>query len=318
MKHAKLSLVFFILMLTAALAGCAANGGGPSPASPSASEPGAVQEDSITVTDMKGREITLPGPADRVVALTAADCEILCAIGAYDVLVGRGEYCDWPEEVLQVPPVQSGYETNIEQIIALSPQVVLMNIMDQTEEQVAALEKAGIAVVVSDANDIEGVYTSISMIGTLMGREAEAADVIDDMKAKFKNAAEKSADKAGGSIYFEVSPLEWGLWAAGRNTFMDELAAMIGLENIFADVEGWAVISEEQVLARNPDYILTVTMFYGEGQTPEDEILGRDGWQNITAIKNGKIFGDYTNSMVRPGPRLADAVQVLYSNIYGE
>lgn len=66
---------------------------------------------SITVTDMTGREITLAEPATRIVALTASDCEILCALGAEDTLVGRGEYCDYPESILDLPVVQSGADT---------------------------------------------------------------------------------------------------------------------------------------------------------------------------------------------------------------
>ena len=120
-----------------------------------------AESTAVTVTDMAGREITLDAPATKVVALTASDCEILAALGAEDTLVGRGEYCDYPESVLEVPAVQSGADTNLEQIIALEPQVVIMAKMAQTEEQVAALEKAGIRVVVSDAQDIEGVYTAI-------------------------------------------------------------------------------------------------------------------------------------------------------------
>ena len=112
---------------------------------------------AVTVTDMTGREVTLETPAERVVALSAADCEILYALGAGDLLVGRGEYCDYPAEVLELPSVQSGYETNLEEIIALEPQVLLMSSMAQTTEQVEALEAAGIHGVVSDAQDIEGV-----------------------------------------------------------------------------------------------------------------------------------------------------------------
>ena len=62
---------------------------------------------------MLDREITLTEPATRVVALTASDCEIIWALGAGDLLVGRGEYCDYPAEVLDIPSVQSGAETNI-------------------------------------------------------------------------------------------------------------------------------------------------------------------------------------------------------------
>ena len=100
----------------------------------------ALAEGGVTVTDMMGREISLSAPASRVVALTAADCEILCALGCEDALVGRGEYCDYPASVLEKPSVQSGYETNIEQIIALEPQVVLMATMAQTVEQVEQLD----------------------------------------------------------------------------------------------------------------------------------------------------------------------------------
>ena len=270
----------------------------------------------VTVTDMMGREVTLDAPATRVVALTAADCEILCALGCEDALVGRGEYCDYPASVLEKPSVQSGYETNLEEIIALQPQVLLMGTMAQTAEQVEALEKAGIRVVVSDAQNIEGVYTAIRLIGALMGRTAEAEEMVGDMRSSFAAIAEKS-ENTGKTVYFEVSPLQWGLWAAGKGTFMDELAAMCGLTNAFADVEGWGQISEEQVLERDPDYIVTISMYYGEGPTPVEEIKGRAGWENLKAVVNDQILNADSNEISRPGPRLKDAVNTLYDFVYG-
>ena len=165
---------------------------------------------SVTVTDMTGREITLEQPATRIVALTASDCEIICALGGIDLLVGRGTYCDYPAEVQEIPSVQSGYETNIEQIIALEPQVLLMSTMAQTEEQIKALEDAGVRVVVSDAQDIEGTYTAIRMIGALLGKNEEAETVIDGMKTTFESLKGVCGD-GEKTIYFEVSPLEYGL-----------------------------------------------------------------------------------------------------------
>ena len=272
----------------------------------------------VTVTDMTGREITLEEPATRIVALSAADCEVLFAVGAGDALVGRGEYCDWPAEVLDVPSVQSGYDTNIEEIIALEPQVLLMSTMAQTEEQIEQLENAGIKVVVSDAQDIEGVYESVAMIGALMGREAEAEAVIQEMKTSFADLAEKAADIEGGTVYFEVSPLEYGLWAAGSGTFMNEIAEMLGLENIFADVDGWGEVSEEQVIERNPDYIVTITMYFGEGPTPEEEIMARPGWEDIAAVQNGAILNLQNNELSRPVPRLAEGAQMLFDFVAGD
>ena len=274
--------------------------------------------DAIVVTDMTGRTITLSEPAERVVALSAADCEVLYAVGAGDTLVGRGEYCDWPAEVLDVPSVQSGYDTNIEQIIALQPQVLLMSTMAQTEEQVQQLEDAGIRVVVSDAQDIDGVYEAVAMIGTLMGKEDQAAAVVEDMRASLDDLASQVPEGEGKTIYFEVSPLEYGLWAAGNGTFMNEIAQMLGLENIFSDVDGWGEVSEEQVIERNPDYIVTITMYFGEGPTPEEEIMSRAGWDQITAVQNGAILNLQNNELSRPVPRLAEGAAMLFDFVYGD
>ena len=203
-------------------------------------------ESGVTVTDMTGREITLEGPATKIVALTASDVEIIYALGAGDLLVGRGEYCDYPASVLDKPSVQSGYNTTLEEIIALAPQIVLMGTMAQNTDQADALAAAGIQTVISDAQDIEGVYTAIRLIGSLMGKDVEAETLIAKMQYTFTEISETGID-TGKTVYFEVSPLQWGLWTAGKGTFMDELAAMCGLTNAFADVDGWAQISEEQV-----------------------------------------------------------------------
>ena len=270
----------------------------------------------ITVVDMVGREIRLETPATRIVALTASGCEILFALGAGDTLVGRGEYCDYPVEALAVPAVQSGASTNIEQIIALEPQVVILSIMGQTKEQAAALEAAGIQVVASDAQDIAGVYADIELIGAITGMAEEASALIKGMRASFEAMEEKALGDGSKSVYFEVSPLQWGLWTAGSGTFMDELALMLGLQNAFGDVQGWGEISQEQVLERDPDYIVTIAMYFGEGPTPVEEILSREGWKDLRAVKNGTILLVDSDVISRPGPRLVEAAEVLYRFVY--
>ena len=278
---------------------------------------GAPRAQGRTVTDMKGRNVELSEDVTRVVALTAADCEIVYAIGAGDAVVGRGEYCDYPQEALSVPAVQSGAETNIEQIVALTPQVVFMDTMDQSAEQIQQLEAAGIQVVVSDAVDIEGVYESISVIGQVMGREDEAREVIDGMKRDFQELSDKAAAIADEpTVYFEISPLEYGLWTAGKGTFMDETASLLHAKNAFADVEGWAGISEEQVIQRDPEFMVTTEKYAGSGPTPEQKIRERDGWENLRAVRDGHILNLSDDSLVRPGPRLADGARQLYEFLY--
>lgn len=274
----------------------------------------AMAEDaSITITDMHGREIVLTEPVTRIVALTPADCEILCAIGCEDTLVGRGKYCDYPESILNLPELATGDNLNVEEILALEPQVVLMSDMNQTDEQVKLLEENGVQVVMSETTDIEGVYTAIRMIGELMGKDAEAEAVIADMQATFDYIA-SACEPSDKTIYFEVMPLEWGLWSAGANTFMHELAGICGMQNAFSDIDGWQEVSEEQVIERDPDYIVLVT---GMGETAVDEVLGREGWGEMKAIQNEAIYNADSYAMTRPGPRLKDAAIDLYEFLYG-
>ena len=274
-------------------------------------------EAAIAFTDMYGRDVSLEKPAERIVVLTAADCEILYAIGAGERIIGRGEYCTYPEEVSEVPMVKSGRETNIEQIISLGPDVVMMNKMDQTVEQMDALENAGIKVVVNDADDIAGVYRSIENVGLVTGLNDEAKALADQMRASFDEISKFSTGDGSKTIYFEVSPLEYGLWAGGKNTFMHEIAGMLGLTNIFEDVNGWGQVSEEQVLSRNPDYIVTVTMFYDSDITPSEEIMSREGWSSVSAVKSGNVLSVDSDELSRPGPRIAKAAREIYDFIYG-
>lgn len=268
---------------------------------------------AITVTDMFGREVTIEGPVTRVIAMEPSDCEMLCAIGCEDALVGRGKYCDYPASVLELPAVQSGANTNLEEILALNPQVVIMSGMEHTTEQVELLEQNGIRVIGTDANSIEEVYTNIRLLGTIMGKEAEAEAVVAEMQKTFADVAAKS-ETCDKTIYFEVMPLEWGLWSAGTNTFMHELAEICGMKNAFADIDGWQQVSQEQVIERDPDYIVLVT---GMGETAVDEVLGRAGWGEMKAIRNKAVYNADSYAMTRPAPRLMEAVMDLYNFLNG-
>ena len=278
----------------------------------------AMQAETLEFTDMADRAVKLDKAVQRIVALQPADCEVLFAIGAGDLLVGRGEYCDYPAEVLEVPSVQSGFETNYEQIIALAPDVVILTKMAQSVEDIKKLEEAGITVIVSDAQSIQGVYSAISMLGQITGKADEAAELVASMTLSFAALAEKTKDKEGGSVYFEVSPLAFGLWVAGAGTFMDEIATILNLKNAFDDIEGWQAISEEQVLTRDPDIIVTTTMYFGEGPTPVEELTGRTSWDSLKAVQNGRVFNADADAITRPGPRLVEAAQAFYDFLYGE
>jgi iron complex transport system substrate-binding protein len=326
MKKGKLLKLICIAAALALVMSLAAGCGGGSGDAPAAGGSGSgsgsaapAADTSIVFTDDSGKEITLDAPAQNIVALQPGDCEILYALGIGDRIIGRGEYCDYPAEVLDVTPVNSGDDTNVEQIIALKPDVVVMGAMAQKPENAEQIEAAGITVIATGSSEtLESVYANIAMLGKATGKPDEATALIEGMQATFEKVSADAAGKEGGSIYFEVSPLEYGLWTAGQGTFMQEIADMLGLKNIFGETESWSQVSEEQVIAANPDNIVTITMYFGEGPLPEDEIKARAGWSEISAIKNNHVWAFGNNELARPGPRLAEAAQMLYDYVYGK
>ena len=113
-------------------------------------------------------------------------------------------------------------------------------------------------------------------------------------------------------------PHRVNFYECGEFTDAVQIAEMLGLKNCFDDVDGWAGISEEQVLERNPDYIVTITMYFGEGPTPEEEIMSRPGWGEVTAVANHAILNLQNNELSRPIPRLLDGAQMLFDFVTAE
>jgi len=326
-KTAKLiTLTLALALILALAASCAAApaetspspvAASPTPVTSATPEPEATPTPDtyypLTITDMMGLEVTISKPVEKAIVLTAGDAEIVYALGKGDIVIGRGAYCDYPEEILSLPSLESGYETNVEQIIAMQPDIVFLGTMNQSAAQIQQIKDAGIPVVVSNAQTIEETYTAIEMIGKALNVSDEAEEIITGMKAAFASLSAMQPDP-GKTVYIEVSSLVWGTpWTAGKGSFMDDIVTVLGLTNIFSDLDGaWAEVSEEQIIERNPDYIVTVRMYYGDDQPDEvEEISSRAGWENVTAVKNGAIYLVADDSMTRPAPRLVNGATDL-------
>ena len=122
------------------------------------------------------------------------------AIGAGGAVVGCGTFCNYPAEVSEIAKVGSGNEMNVEQILALEPDLVVMTKMGHTEEQVAALEEKGLPVLVTDAQTIADTYECLKLLGQVTGREAEAEAVAAGMQERLEAVAAK-VQESGLTVY---------------------------------------------------------------------------------------------------------------------
>jgi iron complex transport system substrate-binding protein len=185
-----------------------------------------------------------------------------------------------------------------------------MSSMAQDSAVVDQLSASSVPTLVFEATTIEGIYQNIRALGQALGREEQAEGLVGEMEGKFDHAREVAADRKGEDVpvvYFEVSPIEYGLWTAGAGTFMQEAADLLGATNAFGDLDGWASVSEEQVIDRAPTIIVTTS-------TDEDavrEICSRPSWQHVPAVADRRVLAVPNDMFTRPGPRVADATVML-------
>lgn len=270
----------------------------------------------VSLTDLAGRSVTLDKAAEKIVVIEPGDLEILHALGGMNKVVGIGGFCNYPAEEVKNIPVVSGFEgPNLEAIVALKPDVVVMSTMGLKEGVLDSMEKAGLKVVLTKASNLEGVYQAIDLMGKVSALEDAAKALSASMQAQIESYAALHQGKSAGSVYFEVSPLQYGLWAAGADSFMHDLAKTIGLENVFGDVSGWAEVSAEKVIEKNPDFIISTG--FGDPAEVKKEIMERKGWENVNAIKNDKVFVVNADIFSRPGPRLLEALSELVKIVLG-
>jgi iron complex transport system substrate-binding protein len=319
------------LLLTAALTACLLFGcalPSPVPADDSATAQNEEAYDDvgtidsaplISVTDMTGNVINMDAFASRIVVLDAADCEILFAIGAGEQVVGRVEECDYPEAAGTIPYVTAGGLIDSDLILAQNPQVVVMT-AEQAQDSglLTTLRDAEVQTIVTNVTDFNDLYSAITLLGAIADRVAEAGSLVANLLTAF--AAIQSQTDGGNekTVYFELSPLADGLQTAGSGTLLNSVALLLGLRNEFEDLEGYVDLTAEDVINRSPDIIVTIAPDAADGTTAADEILARPGWESVHAVVSKSVYAVDGASLLRSGPRLIDAVQALYTSIYGE
>ena len=263
----------------------------------------------VEVTDSNGTVVTIEAAPEKIVSVAPNMTELIFALGYGDKLVGRTEYCDYPEEALTVQTIGSLYSPDIEAIVALEPDLVLVS-THFSEENVAKLNELGIAVVtLYEENDIYGVYTMIETLGTIVNRVEEANTLVQNMKDTFDEVATAVSGQEQPTVYYVVGYGEGGDYTAGGDTFVNGLITLAGGDNIAKDVSGWSY-SLESLLEADPEIIIVRN---GEAAN----FMATENYADLTAVKEGRVYEMNTDGLLdRQGYRNAEGVKELAKIFY--
>ncbi|KRF64644.1 metal ABC transporter substrate-binding protein [Bacillus sp. Soil768D1] len=268
---------------------------------------------AYTVTDDTGKKIKFDKIPETVVSLQPSNTEILFELGLGDKVVGVTDFDNYPEEAKDIEHVSDSVNINAEKIISLKPDAIIAyTIGDETTMK--PLEDAGIPVfIIKSATNFDDVYGDIGQIAEVMGVAEKGEKLVKDIQNQITSVEEKieTLDEKE-QTYFEISPAP-EIYTTGSETFQQEILETAGIENIFADQKGWVKVSDEEIVKRNPNAIITTATYADDAV---DEIKSRKGWEDINAVKNDQVYLLDENIMSRPGPRIGEAVELAAKTVY--
>lgn len=257
---------------------------------------------ALQIIDDKGVVVNFERPPQRIVSLLPSLAETVCELGRCERLVGVDRYSTYPASLQKLPQVGGGLDPNIEQIVALRPDVVLMATSSRAGDRLRAL---GIKVVALEPKTHADVQRVMLKIGELL-EVPDAQRIWRAIDAAVMAAAQSLPPGVRGTrVYFEVNP---GPYAAGEASFIGETLTRLGVKNIVpASLGPFPKLNPEYIVRANPDLIMV-------GQRSVDGMMQRPGWHSLRAMRGQNLCvfpAEESDTLVRPGPRMAEGARIM-------
>ena len=261
-----------------------------------------------TVTDDYGRTVVVPSHPQRVVSLSPAVTEIIYALGAEDLLVGRTDFCVYPAEAEQIPSIGGISNLNIEKILSLNPDLVISGSMvgKKATDQMDAMGTPMVCVI--EKPRFEALYDNITAIGQLVGKSKEADSLNDVLRNRVSQLSTLNSQLS--TCYYVVGFGAGGNFTAGGNTFINDIIRMAGGRNIAEDIDGWSY-SLEALMKQDPDYIIV-------RREDSAAFCGMKPYNTLSAVRNGRVIGIVSGTLDLQVPRNIDAILYLSQRMKNE
>jgi iron complex transport system substrate-binding protein len=263
----------------------------------------------LTVTDDGGQAVTLPQPAQRIVALAPHITEQLFAIGVGDRIVGTTEYADFPPAAQSIVRVGRAHSLDLERIGALRPDLIVVWGSGFPPALIDALRRLRAPVYVNEPGALDSVATSLERLGTLTAAP-KAAEAAADFRGRLAALRARYAGRSEVRVFYQI----WSqpLMTLGRPHVLTEAIHVCGGRNVFGTLAPIAPqVGTEAVIAAAPQLIATA-----EADAKPSGAL--DMWRRfaaLPAVRNDLLVTLDGNKINRHSPRMLDEVAVLCEHI---
>jgi len=265
----------------------------------------------IDITDDFGNTFTIEKSPERIVSLSPCNTEILFAVGAGDKVVGGTTYDMYPPEAVNLSKIGGFSSVNIEQVINLSPDLILAQ-YGNGEETINALKKLNLTVISLHPKTVDDILDNILLVGNITENDDTAISLTADMIRQMENITRQTEnipdERKPGVLY-----IVWHdpIYAAGLGSYPDDLITMAGGKNIIKG-EGWPIISLEQIIDKNPDIIICSGMG-GGSYTIMEAITNNSVLAQTDAVKKKKVYPIADPNIIElAGPRIVEGLFQLH------
>jgi len=278
------------------------------------------REERKLITDRAGYEVLVPAQIEKIISTAPATTEIIAALGLGDKIIATDRYSkDLPGISSNLQELDFLYP-DTETIINLNPDIIVANGINKHGtggDPFLIIKENGIPVVyVPMSNSIEDIYKDIQFIAGMLRKSSEGEAIVNSMKNQIAEISETGKTiKNKKKVYFEIAPPPQ-IVALGGGTYMNEMIELIGAVNIFGKERGILFPSEESIIMRNPDVILTNIYYLIDD--PVAELRVRPGFESVTAVKNNDIYLIDANSSSRPTQNIIKALKEMALDVYPE
>jgi len=269
----------------------------------------------VVLKDAQGVTVTVERRPRRIVSLAPTVTEILFAIGAGDRVVAAAAPADYPPEASKLARVGGWFTPSAERTLGAEPDLVIGS-RGNPPDFLNTLRKSGCTVFTVDPATLGDIITTIENIGAITGASAGAAAVIAEMKSRLSAVAERVGEVPESKrpttfIAIGINPL----WTAGSGTFQDDAIRAAGGRNIASKRKGFTPFSTESLMATDPTFLLLSTM-EGDPDQMRRDALADPVMKRLTAARTNHLLVLEANHIMRPGPRIVDAIEVMAKAFY--
>lgn len=255
-------------------------------------------------------------PPQRIISTAPSITETLFAMGLGPRVVGVTIFCKYPAQAAQLPKIGSYLQPDVETIVALRPDLVI--VQQLTNRLVSQLTALHIPHVEVESDNLTELYAGTRAIGKATGAAAEAEKLIASMQRELAQVRAAGARTRKPTVAFIVEhhpgQLE-GLIVGGGKSYLSDLLEIAGGANIFAGAATpYPNISLEEILSRDPDFILELT---AENGLSQQEVTAL--WQprrSLRAVRDGHVYAVPAGPIVIPGPRAPQAARILLHRLH--